>query len=371
MILWENKGTSLNVPISMFNTCNLNCRFCYENKKHNAIFLTKERFTAVREDVKREIVPLVKEHCYNTVLFKFFGGEVFFDAQPDWIYDEYISLLNDIRQMFDIKVCTKFITNGVFTKYDRADRVLDATGSIVGMSYDPVGRYRKEEQRELFKKTAAHFYETGKLKEIATLLTKPAIHAIIEGDDFFNCIPDDIRVDVCTYMPNQNWEELLPSAKDYAEFFQWAIRNKRFNIDRIVSLIQCMIPEERQGVEKICPCNEIIYLPKERRFTNECIERQEFASAYYGDRAKDVTEENCLEMKANLLVKKVGCLYCEHFKWCPIQCAAGILFDKYEQKECPLAKTFASITQEDIDNLKTWRKEHGKNAERAARHQSV
>lgn len=361
MNAFKEKGETLNVSLPLFDTCNLGCSFCYEN--HGRIPLTKERFIWVREDIRSQLLPRIRKDGYKTVFIRFYGGEIFFDRQPDWIYDEYISLIKDIRKVIPAKVKTKFITNGVFTRHDRADRVLEETDSVIGMSYDIAGRYHTAKQRNLFEKSMQHFYQIGKLVELSTLLTKPAIEAIIHGDSFFDSIPDDVRIDVCGYMPNRNWKQFMPEAEDYAKFYRWAIDNKRFNIDRITNMVRYMMPEEQNFVERFCDCDDTLtYIPAERRFSPECIERQDFQDSCYGKLKATVNDENCFEVKTSLMMNKMGCLYCEHFQGCPMQCAASVLFNQYTQNECPLARTFASITEEDIQNLKKWREQHAENA---------
>lgn len=354
---FRRKGTVLNLSVPLFDTCNLGCEFCYEN--HGKIQLTRESFSNVLTDIKKQVVPRIKKDNYQTLAVRFYGGEIFFDQQPDWIYEEYRKLIEQIRKMIPIRVTTKFITNGVFSKYERADRLLKDTDSIVGMSYDLEGRYRKKEQKEKFIQTFNHFYESKVLKEVSMLITKPAIKKLIAGDEFFESIPDDLRIDVCGYMPNRNWEKYLPSARDYADFYKWAIKKRKFNIERILNLFRYAADEEREQVERFCDCDSMLtYLPMERRFSGECIERHDFAEACYGKAFKTVNEENCFQIKTDLMMQKAGCLYCSYFKNCPMQCAAAVLFKEYKQEICPVRSAIESITPEDISAYRDWREMH-------------
>lgn len=358
---FSGKGRSLELSLPLFDTCNSNCEFCYE--KHH-IPLRKDSFNKAYEDFKKYILPRVNKDCYENIDLRLYGGEIFADNQPAWVVYSYADLIYRIREASGVPVKTKFITNGMFTRIDRADWLLKETQSKVGMSYDPVGRFTTKQRFEMFKKNFWHFVDAGILNEIACILSKPCIEAYIDGDEFFDSIPQTVHIDTDFYIPAQNWRKYMSSSEDYYRFFEWGIKNRRFNIDYIEALISCMIPEEQKSVSKICTCGDCLtYVPDKRIFSGECIETREFSEKYYKEFAPYVREENSFAYKTNLMLRKLGCVYCEHFRYCPMQCAASVLFDEYKQDECPMARAFKNINSSDIKAYKDWKEKYrGKNA---------
>lgn len=360
---FQQKNRKLEVCLPLFDTCNLNCKFCYE--KHGTMALKKEIFQNAIEDIEKFIVPRIKKDQYESMDLRFYGGEVFYDAQPDWVFDAYRDLIERARKIIPIPVCTKFITNGVFSKQNRVIKLVQDTNSHIGMSYDAIGRYHNDTERNLFQKNADCFIKMGVLNEIASILMKPCIDKYIAGDPIFDSIPQTVRIDTDFYIPTPSWKTYMSTSEDYFRFFEWGIKNQRFNIDYIEMLVAFMIPEERKSIEKVCSCGDTLtYIPDKRVFSGECIECREFNPKYYGDFADSVTEENSFAVKTNLMLAKCGCMFCEYYKDCPMQCAASVLFDEYKQIECPMKKAFRIITEEDIKNYKEWRKRYrGQNAE--------
>lgn len=363
---FEKRNTKLEVCLPLFDTCNLNCKFCYE--KHGHVQLKRGAFPKALEDIKRFILPRIKECDYKDMDLRFYGGELFYDAQPDWMFSAYEDLIDAARKMIPIPIHTKFITNGVFTKQNRVIELINKTSSNIGMSYDAVGRYHNEQEKSMFLKNMHTFIDMGVLNEIASILMKPCIDAYIAGDTVFDSIPQNVRIDTDFYIPTQTWKTFMSTSEDYYRFFEWGIKNQRFNIDYIEMLVVFMIQEERKTLPKVCSCSDTLtYIPDQRIFSGECIECREFSKKYYGDFATRVNESNSFAVKTNMMLTKCGCMYCEYFNDCPMQCAASVLFDEYKQVICPMKKAFQCITQQDIENYKTWRKIYrGKDAKKRA-----
>lgn len=355
---FDKKNDTLEICLPLFDTCNSNCEFCYEI--HGRVRLTEDSFSNAYEDIKKYIVPIVAERDYKKIKIKIYGGELFFDAQPEWIYPAYTKLVNSVRKLFkNQKIETKFITNGMFTKWDRADKLVDDTNSYIGMSYDVVGRYRNEERFMLFKDTFYHFYNKGVLMELSCILAKPCIDRYIKGNTFLDEVPQNVHVDANFYIPTRSWEKYISNSDDYFNFFYWGIKNQKFNIDYIELLINAIIPEERKHIEKICSCRDTLtYIPEKRIFSKECIETRAFGKQYYHNFFDNVSEDNCFAYKTNMMLEKCGCMYCEHYLYCPMQCAASILFDGYKQTICPMKKIFSCIDEKDIKNYREWRKKY-------------
>lgn len=352
----NQKGRTLNISFPLFSACNFSCEFCYVYKHGDK--LTKEAFENALSAFADAIPARVATDGYEKILVRFYGGEIFADFQQEWVYNEYARLVAGIREASSVLVKAKFISNCSFTKWERAEKLLRETGAVLNMSYDPVGRYRTEDSRKTAIRTAQHFMEAGLLNEITTLLTKPNIEKIMNGDDFLKSIGSGIRIELGDYMPNPAWEKYMPSTEDLFRIYRWGIDNRLYHIDLFYDLMSRASGYETK-IERACQCDDtLIYLPKENRFTSECIERNEYMKRYYGAYSDMVTEENNFEIKTSLMMAKESCTYCKYYSSCPMHCAAAVLFDGYDASPCPTMRLFDSVTKEDIKGFEEWRREH-------------
>lgn len=161
------------------------------------------------------------------------------------------------------------------------------------------------------------------------------------------------------YIPNDNWEEDLPSDNDMWKLFKFCITNKLFYVSIVFYLFESYLRQE--FFTKTCECK---YIPTimDGCVTKDCTQT---ASAldrhlFYGDFVDEVTEENVSDVKASLGVTKRGCLSCEHYEYCPQLCWSLTTFKHFEADLCPLLCGYILIknNKELIEEYKKWKGEH-------------
>lgn len=175
---------------------------------------------------------------------------------------------------------------------------------------------------------------------ISITLTKPTIeHLILNKDHIINNFE---KIDINYYFPNKNYDIYLPSDLDFYNFLQWGIKNKKINIMYILNIIESafnLLPE------RYCNCKTSL-LYKNGKWTHNCI--QKFSSIkqtqFYFEFNKYINQNNHLDIKNSIGVRKRGCLYCKYFNNCCMMCLEIILFKTYKLDQiCPLQKIYNYI----------------------------
>ena len=347
------------VAIALFETCNLNCKFCFE--KHNAP-IDIDRIMNMPENIISGIKNDINTYRPDYLVFRIWGGELFFDRIGDEMFDVYKDFyfkLDELaRKEFPwIKTRVAWLTNGIWTKTDRIINLVKDTDGVLNFSYDPVQRFNSEDQKKIWRKNFETFNGLGLSSTVAITLTKQNIDAYIAGDEIFDSLPDTVFIDANYYVPNKNWREYIPSDEDLFRFFKWCIDNSRFNVSTVKSIMKHMIPEEAPFVNKCCDCKNTRQCQCEGTPRIDCaanvstMERKMF----YGKYVDFVNEDNCTEIKNSMGMIKRGCLVCEHYKTCTQMCWVSIIFEGYKITECPLKQIYRVITGEDIARYKEWR----------------
>ena len=352
------------VAVSLFETCNLHCKFCFE--RHNKPVDIEKLKTYPDKIVNGVREDIIKYHPQLFVL-KFWGGELFFDALPDSIFDVYYNLYSEIKNKILTEIPwmefeVSWLSNGVWTKRDRVVNLLEKTNSKLALSYDPLERFSNEDELNTWKANFEYFKEKKLLNFIAITLTKQNIYKYIEGDEIIKQVPLDMQIDVNYYAANPGWEKYIPSDEDLYAFFKWCVDNKQFNVAAVEGFVRHMIKEESNYVPKWCTCKN----------SRQCIDGQPILDCvkqassldrkdFYGKYEPETDESNCTEVKNALGMLKRGCVSCEHYKTCPQLCWVSIIFKGYKTTYCPIKRLYEYIKQSDINNYLEWREKYAKN----------
>ena len=84
--------------------------------------------------------------------------------------------------------------------------------------------------------------------------------------------------------------------------YRWGVDNARYGIELFYDLMSCAAHETKEKT-KFCSCdNTLIYVPAERRFINECVERNRQVQRQFGGTGDEVRMSSML---------KEACVYCE------------------------------------------------------------
>ena len=353
--------------IYLFTECNLKCEFCFQ--EHSADldmdYIKSIPDTAIEllsKDIKDE--PTIKQ-----IDVRLLGGELFSDNIPDSYFDIYATLVKEIRDRLnllypDIQLDFIVTTNGVYKKVDRLVKFLEDNDfkKLISISIDFIGRYPNDKVKLRAYNTIKELAEHGFTVRAGIVMTKRNIEYILRHQDEFKGLVEQYKADQIVfnfYIPNDNWEEDLPSDNDMWKLFKFCITNKLFYVSIVFYLFESYLRQE--FFTKTCECK---YIPTimDGCVTKDCTQT---ASAldrhlFYGDFVDEVTEENVSDVKASLGVTKRGCLSCEHYEYCPQLCWSLTTFKHFEADLCPLWCGYALIrdNKELIEEYKKWKGEH-------------
>ena len=356
------KPSYFEVAIPLFERCNLNCSFCFETHKDTSI--DYDKILAMPKKVISQIKDQVISCGTNTILLRLWGGEIFFDALPDEIFDVYrkfVDLFNkEVQKELPGKtVDITYLSNGVFTKYGRVESLLRDTNGMIAFSYDPEGRFNSRKQKEVWLAALKHFQNITKY--ISITLTKQSIAAYINGDEFFEQIPENVSVDINYYTANPNWKIHMPTDADIFNFYKWCVQKHKYNVKVMDNIFRYLIPAERKYVERYCDCKQAVQF-QNGQCIRDCARRASSLDRkmFYGKYYDKTNENNVTEVKNILGLKKRGCFTCEHFQYCTMPCWVSVIFNGYKTIDCPLKRIYKYISQKDIENYKKWKEAHKK-----------
>ena len=91
--------TYYEMSYSLFEACNLHCKFCFEGHRDNSVDILKIK--AAPFNIFKEVdLDLQKYKNVTKVDIRIWGGELFFDALSDEFFDAYKFLIDKCRELF-------------------------------------------------------------------------------------------------------------------------------------------------------------------------------------------------------------------------------------------------------------------------------
>lgn len=355
--------------IYLFTKCNLNCSFCFQ--EHSAD-LNIDYIKSIPDTALELLSKDIKEQLtIKQVDVRILGGELFSDNIPDSYFELYAEMVHEIRQrMFeqfpDVKLDFIVTTNGVYKKVDRLAKFLEDNyfKKLISISIDFVGRYPNKKVKQRAYNTIKELAERGFKVRAGIVMTKRNIEYILKNPEEFKGLVETYKAEQIVfnfYIPNEGWEDDLPTDVDMWKLFKFCIINKLFYVSIVFYLFESYIRQE--FFTKTCECK---YIPTimDGCVTKDCTQTASSLDRhlFYGDFVDEVTEENVSDVKASLGVTKRGCLSCEHYQYCPQLCWSLTTFKHFEADLCPLWCGYAMIRSESnkdlIDSYKKWKSEN-------------
>jgi MoaA/NifB/PqqE/SkfB family radical SAM enzyme len=352
---------------SLFDKCNLNCEFCSQEHAQDFDFsvvddLPMMALEQTREDFKKYGDTIKKLEV------RFWGGELFSDNIPMSYFIKYHEFMDNIKNLFmeeypwlELEFVTT--TNGVMTKHERLKSFLKMSNmSRVSVSFDYLGRYRNNEEKQKALSTMKFLSDNGFKVNVGIILTKRSINYILSHTDEFLSLFTVYNIDTINfnfYIANKGWEVDMPSDEDLWSMYKFCIDNRLFGVKTLYYLFTTKITKEYMAKE--CECK---FLPNffKGGATKNCI--QCFSNLgnklFYGTFADELTEENVSDVKASLGVMKRGCLTCEHYQYCQMPCWSTIIFEHFQPTECPLKRAYSYITEDMLQEFEKWRNTNDK-----------
>lgn len=319
----------------LFTKCNLSCQFCFQNSKRNT-HIDYDFILSIPLKAFSFIQQQIEFHKSNKIEIYSWGGQIFMDSLPDQIFNIYIKYMELFKQL----ICSKYpyiqlsfiwTSNGVFKKRKRVRNFLELTNSKIAFSYDPFGRYNTSSQMQL---AIDNFYLFEDLMTcIGIVLNKNMIaQSVLDNDPILN---SHFNIDINYYIGNTQYKKFLPSDEQLFQFYKWSLDNKKYNYNVIIMLLNniynrndipmkhCNCKYHAQFISGIC--------------TNKCSCNSNYPDEiFYGKYTKQMTEQNCTEIRNTLAIQTRNCLNCPHYSICPMYCNLSQIFKYYQMDICPL-----------------------------------
>ena len=351
---------------ALFEACNLRCTFCFEGHRNNKVDISalyevpQHIFQNLKEDLE-------KYSSIKDINLRFWGGELFYDALSDAVFDAYKFIVDECRKLInkeypDINLRFSWLTNGVWTKWERVKELLDYSNGVLGFSYDPDGRFLIEAHKEQMINNVLRFNEMGFTTNLSITLTKKTIEKYVNNESDINRFPKHIKFDVNYYTANPKWESLICEDDDLFNFFKWALEEGHFNINVVENLLAAGTGNEIYFKGHYCDCKTC------KQFSNgyctvDCAKRASILprSMFYGKYTDEIDEENVSEAKLAIGYEKMGCLYCEYNNLCQMPCWITVVFQGYKPTNCPFKRIYEYIKKNPHieQNYLKWRELYG------------
>ena len=354
----------------LFDKCNLACKFCFEANKTKTIdyqYITNLPNTFWQQFSARE-----DQAQFNTIEITMMGGEVFNDVLPDSLFDTYQQVVDNTYQIFkDTGLVIKFnwLTNGVFKKRDRVDQLLHNTKSTISFSYDCVGRFPSNVQKNMMLENVKYYSNKKTLNAVLITPTKPSIEKYINGQSDIEFLRQYCNtLDLSYYIPGCNFQQLNPSDVDIFNFYKWIIDNRIFEFKDIREIIKPFRDDyqPQMTIYKTCNCDQLVNVTP-NGCTNICVSINSplKLDRFYGKLANNVNEKTIHLYRSTLGKQKRGCNTCEWNSQCVMPCWTAVLFDQFEIETCSLYKIYQYIKQNQqsiVDDYNhQYLKRHGEN----------
>ena len=335
------------IACMMFENCNLNCKFCFEthmNKKIDLNYFKKIPFI-IEENFKKEYdrYPSLKR-----VYIMMWGGELFYDALSDEVFDAYYDFVATTRNIFELKfprveILFSWLSNGVFTKRKRVEDLVRFSKGIINFSYDPINRFSTEKQKQTMIETAKYFAHNMGSK-ISIVLTKDNIKEFINNDNqLVNFHKMGYIIDVNYYIANINWKDLIPTDDEIYEFLKWSVDNRLFRMKVLERIFHYYVGHYLGRYCNCKFCSQITY----GEWSTDCAKCSSAlpAKMFYQHNIDRITEENSNEIKASMGLMKRGCLTCKYFNRCQMPCWISFIFEGTKVGECHYKRIYEYLDQ--------------------------
>lgn len=340
-IISNMKIDSYELSISLFDTCQLHCDFCFQAHKKP---IDLDYIKSIPSKVIA-IVPRLKKYETKTLYIRMWGGELFHDGIDESMFDVYQSLCDDLIKAFhqelpDLNIVFNYMSNGAWSKHrERVWKLLQDNNATIGFSYDPVGRFPTKELKQKMIDNARFFYEKQGHMNLAMTTTKRNIMCLLnEEDEFLKNFPKEYSLEINYYIPGYDWEINLPNDDLIYDMWMYFLKHNMFNCKSLKSYIEPIVYPGRQVFSTCgCKCSD--------QFSNnclirDCIKRTSLlpSTDFYGDLSKEMTDNNAQEIKNYLGTIKRGCMCCPNMSRCAWICFSSILFKEYKATNCPISR---------------------------------
>lgn len=327
LLLDRKLPDSSEIELHLFELCNLRCHFCGQDHED------KTGFNLILDKIKPVQDFIASNHKTRHIL-NIMGGEVFNDALPDSMLEDYIKLaveINAFAKNLGHHCVFNWVTNLIFEKSHRIRSFILKLESLgietnISTSYDFAGRKNSLWNLETFKTNLEMFKD--RVFTVGFVLTKTSInHLTTKGDLFFDYLYQNYPLYFDYYVPENGANVLMPSDKDILDVYLYIAKNYP-KISPVKDLL-----ENTENKMTCYSLNKLTLLPDGRevkcRYLNYTPEQFNSPIDYKSN-------ENIIEAH----LEENQCLSCNWFERCSFRCFVQADWAKREKTEKCLFKTF-------------------------------
>ena len=318
----------------LFERCNMKCAHCYQH--NSGAQIDWNTIKTIPATIKKCLQRELANRSISVLQIGICGGELFVDSYPDWFFDRYRELvdqINNIAAEFDITTKIEFVSNGLFENRDRVNQLLQLTNTSISISYDPVFRYNSDRQRQLAYANIQYYAQQNHLHEVSITLTKQSIDYYVKNDGL--AIFKNIPIGICYYVLSTAGNEyMVPSDDDYFQFWNYCLQHNYINVRAFRDLIDSYQQKTKYA---FCHCDKRIII-RNGIPSNNCVtyasdftDLDFYTSSY-------ITWTNIKDVRINEGANKRGCFVCSYNTFCPGICSTSILHKSIKLSDCCHAK---------------------------------
>lgn len=310
--LLESKRPNIaEVELTLFENCDINCAFCYHDKK-STVGLEFDEMVA-----KIAIIEKFFQDRQGTVDFmqiNVVGGELFQDNLIEKEYlDYYYEISKEINRLadkYEYALEMVWVSNFLFkdTKAiaDFMDRLDDTMESSLIVSYDFEGRPTNKKYFENIKRLEKYISSVNIVATIDTINDMMTM-----TDPFFDYIYHTFSVYIDDYIPDDISNNLTPLDSVMLKFYKFLYHN----YPKVVNIAELL--ENTENPMGCLSLNKITIFPDDSvsnckwgRYKPENFETYKDTKVNYQD--------NAPQMERHL--QHYNCLSCEFYKRCKFRC---------------------------------------------------
>ena len=321
----------------LFERCNMKCAHCYQHNSGAPINwdIIEVIPTTIKKCIERELTirPI------SVLQIGICGGELFVDSYPDWFFDRYrqlIDQINNIATEFNITTRIEFVSNGLFENRDRVDRLLNLTHTSISISYDPVFRFNSKRQRQLAISNIQYYTQRNQLHEVSITLTKQSIDYYLKNDGL--AVFKEIPIGICYYVLSTAGNQyMVPSDDDYFQFWKYCLDHNYTNVRAFRDLIASC---QQKTKYSFCHCDKRIII-RNGIPSNNCVTyASDFTDLDFYN-TSPITWTNIKTVRINEGANKRGCFVCPYNAFCPGICSTSVLHKSIKLSDnCHIKRLF-------------------------------
>ena len=235
--------------VILFEKCNMKCDHCFQ------IDHSKDWDLQIIDGLPDKIYAnfqqqyQARNNQLDLLTISFCGGELFADGIEDQRFKVYkqlkTRLVDNIRKLYAGEIKFEMISNGVFTKFDRVIDFLQSTNSKISISYDPINRYRSQNQKQIALNNINRLRQLNLLDEISITLTKQSIEYYIKHDDLNQF--KDVDIGINYFIASQpNNADMIASDDDYFRFWKYCLDHQYYNVKALQQFIDNVTYKENE-----------------------------------------------------------------------------------------------------------------------------